>query len=438
MWDVVGDAMKYSNKHAGSDDIPAEQSLMDYFKQQVPLRIPGRYIRHQSADSEQTEEDDVRNRRETVLQMAELWGTYIGSSTDRQSLRFLWLEECLDGENLFCAGTYQKVLEAIAEPAKKGADLRFGCNVTRIVSGNGDGHGQVLVTVQGGEEFRFDEVVVTMPLGCLKMNKAMFEPPLPANFEQAIDELGYGNLDKVRFGVSLRYTSNRCLQVYISFPAPFWDGPPIPNGVATQKEPIPSAPIAVAHSALPIPNHAKPDSLPERTPYSESTTFLAASRTATAPPPSSTQQALTLSTLPPPNGHPTLLFYTTATTSTHISTLLATTPSQPTPTTLLPFFTRYISLLPYYDRSSPACHPTAILATNWLADPLAGCGSYTFFPAGLTQGHELVQRLRRGMPERRVWFAGEHTAPFVALGTVTGAWWSGEGVAGRILGGEEM
>ena len=49
------------------------------------------------------------------------------------------------------------------------------------------------------------------------------------------------------------------------------------------------------------------------------------------------------------------------------------------------------------------------------------------------------------MPERGVWLAGEHTAPFVALGTVTGAWWSGEGVGRRIvaaygddnLGGEE-
>ena len=44
-----------------------------------------------------------------------------------------------------------------------------------------------------------------------------------------------------------------------------------------------------------------------------------------------------------------------------------------------------------------------------------------------------IEAMREGMPERRVWFAGEHTAPVVALGTVTGAWWSGEGVAKRIL-----
>lgn len=34
--------------------------------------------------------------------------------------------------------------------------------------------------------------------------------------------------------------------------------------------------------------------------------------------------------------------------------------------------------------------------------------------------------------ERGVWFAGEHTAPFVGLGTTSGAYWSGEAVAGRI------
>ena len=43
-----------------------------------------------------------------------------------------------------------------------------------------------------------------------------------------------------------------------------------------------------------------------------------------------------------------------------------------------------------------------------------------------------IEALREGEPERGLWFAGEHTAPFVALGTVTGAWWSGEGVGRRV------
>ena len=43
--------------------------------------------------------------------------------------------------------------------------------------------------------------------------------------------------------------------------------------------------------------------------------------------------------------------------------------------------------------------------------------------------------MREGVPARSIWLAGEHTAPFVALGTVTGAYWSGEGIARRIAEG---
>ena len=45
--------------------------------------------------------------------------------------------------------------------------------------------------------------------------------------------------------------------------------------------------------------------------------------------------------------------------------------------------------------------------------------------------------MREGMPGVGLWFAGEHTAPFVALGTSTGAYWSGEKVAERIMAKHE-
>jgi hypothetical protein len=89
--------------------------------------------------------------------------------------------------------------------------------------------------------------------------------------------------------------------------------------------------------------------------------------------------------------------------------------------------------LPNYSTSNPDHQPKNILATNWASDELAGYGSYSNFQTGLEKGDEDIEVMRRGMPERGVWLAGEHTAPFVALGTVTGAWWSGEGVARRIV-----
>jgi len=44
-----------------------------------------------------------------------------------------------------------------------------------------------------------------------------------------------------------------------------------------------------------------------------------------------------------------------------------------------------------------------------------------------------VEVMRYGVPERRLWFAGEHCAPFEECGTVAGAYLSGEAVAGRML-----
>ena len=97
------------------------------------------------------------------------------------------------------------------------------------------------------------------------------------------------------------------------------------------------------------------------------------------------------------------------------------------------YFRPYYSLLPSYDASDPKCQPTAFFATDWEGDELAGNGSYANFMAGLTEADRDIEVMREGVPSEGVWIAGEHAAPFVALGTVTGAYWSGEGVGRRIL-----
>lgn len=144
---------------------------------------------------------------------------------------------------------------------------------------------------------------------------------------------------------------------------------------------------------------------------------------------------MNLAALPPPTAHPTLLFYIFGPTSLLISSLLASTPDDRHDEVLSSFFRPYFSKLPNYSPDNPAHQPKKCLATNWAADELAGWGSYCNFQVGLERGDEDVEVMRRGMPERGVWLAGEHCAPFVALGTVTGAWWSGEGVGRRIVRG---
>jgi len=102
--------------------------------------------------------------------------------------------------------------------------------------------------------------------------------------------------------------------------------------------------------------------------------------------------------------------------------------------TLTKFLKPFYSRLPGYNPASADCTPSAILATRWQTDPYAGNGSYCNFQVGLTQADKDIEVLRSGagVGERGLWFAGEHTAPFVALGTTTGAYWSGERVAVQV------
>lgn len=85
VWDIIQDAFVHSNK--SSADIDEKLSLLDFFKEKVVEKIP-------------ESEDDFQKKREMVLKMSEMWGTFIGSPVGQQSLKFFWLEECIEGGEL--------------------------------------------------------------------------------------------------------------------------------------------------------------------------------------------------------------------------------------------------------------------------------------------------------------------------------------------------
>ena len=156
-----------------------------------------------------------------------------------------------------------------------------------------------------------------------------------------------------------------------------------------------------------------------------------------------TQEVVELASLEPPNSHPTLLFYIYGHQSQFLTDAVSKLGTKAEKNDYLySFFKPYYSRLPQYDAESPDCQPTDCFATDWLHDDLAGNGSYTNFQVGLEEGDKDVRVMREGLPGQGLWLAGEHTAPFVALGTATGAYWSGESVGRRIaeaygLGREE-
>src|SRR5205807_4604695 len=88
VWDIVAKAFQYSNDCFSSID--PQKSLMDYFKEEVPKR-----------------ESDPAKIAE-LLKMAQRWGAFVGDPIERQSLKFFFLEETIEGNNAFIASTYQR------------------------------------------------------------------------------------------------------------------------------------------------------------------------------------------------------------------------------------------------------------------------------------------------------------------------------------------
>ena len=266
-------------------------------------------------------------------------------------------------------------------------------------------------------------MVVTAPLGWLKKNRAAFTPALPTNLSTAIDNISYGNLDKV----------------YITFPSAFWDEPgsvSVSQASGAGMDPDGKTPNVKAKS---MPLHQPVSSLSTPRYYPSSSLWLSPSYATGTNPECWSQEALNLAALGPSCAHPTLLFYIYGDCSKHIARLASSSNSEKERNARISeFFQPYYSLLPNYDSDRPACKPIGVLATAWAMDEFAGYGSYSNFQVGIEQANMDIETMRRGVPERGIWLAGEHTAPFVALGTTTGAYMSGQKAAERILAAHKI
>jgi hypothetical protein len=404
VWEIVAKAFQYSDDCFNSID--PQKSLMDYFKEEVPKR-----------------ESDPAKIAE-LLKMAQRWGAFVGDPIERQSLKFFFLEETIEGTNAFIADTYQRILQEIAANALAHAKIHLDTEIqhieTRISPNQGTVNNEletkVSIHTASGLSQEFDEVVVTAPLGWLKAQKKMaFTPSLPPRLSEAIDNISYGHLEKC----------------YVTFPSAFWHGNSDSDKTATQ------------FNLSDITNGTTPENPPTlngtsttgRTePYPSFIYFQSPTYVPHPPDLAWNQECISLADLPGRNAHPTLLFYLFGPCATAMVDLIASLPphSPAYNSVLTHFFEPFYSKLPHYSPTSLASKPVAFLATQWQRDPFAGHGSYTNYQVGLEAGDVDIETMRHGCPERALWFAGEHTAPFIALGTTTGAYWAGEGVARRI------
>ncbi|KIW13881.1 hypothetical protein PV08_06662 [Exophiala spinifera] len=387
VWEMVVTAFKYSDENSATID--PQTSLFDYFSEQIDTCDP-------KVDAK---------RKADLLAEAQMWGPFVGDSVKTQSLKFFFLEECIEGENVFVASTYRGILAEMAKVTKHpNVDLHLSTEATNVdytATDTAESSSKVTVTVttSNGEEEKasFDEVVVTCPLGWLKRNhETAFTPRLPPRLSEAIRHINYGRLEKL----------------YVTFPSAFWiRDPGADAGADTGKKTSTDNFPLFAHFHDPKYVDHRPDE-------------------------AWNQSVMSLAHMPSGHEHPTLLFYVYGANGTHmVDAVRGLDPHTPRYDQVLDSFARpYYSRLPTYSSTDPACAPAAFLMTTWQADRFAGNGSYCNMQIGLERGDEDIEVMRAagGLNERGLWMAGEHTAPFIALGTTTGAWWSGEAVARQI------
>lgn len=282
---------------------------------------------------------------------------------------------------MFVESNYSSILQRIAGPALRSARILLDKRVTAVSTPESRApEDKITVTTQSGETFSFDEVVMTTPLGWLKHNLDIFSPPLPARISAAVNNLGLSQLEKV----------------FITFPSVFWTADP---GADT-------FPCYANWLAPGYANNTNPQGWP--------------------------QEIWDLSSFKAPNNHPTILFYLYGDCSRHIVDMIHGKSKGEKFRLLDAFFRPYYSRLPGFAAGDERCVPKAILATEWLTDELGGGASYCNFPVGIEEADEDVLAFRRGCEERRLWFCGEHAAPFEECGTVAGAYLSGENAAENI------
>lgn len=283
---------------------------------------------------------------------------------------------------MFVESNYSAILNRIARPAIEQAEILLSSRVVTVRAPEQELLGQkIVVETDAGTIYGFDDVVMTTPLGWLQKHLGCFQPSLPPRIDAAIRNLKLSQLEKV----------------FVTFPSAFWI-------TDANKDTFPG------YTNWLTPSYAK-ETNPNGWP----------------------QEAWNLASFAAPNNHPTLLFYLYGDCSRYIVNFIHGKSREERYGFLKAFFLAYYSRLPGFDVGKEACQPKAILATEWLKDDLGGNGSYCNFQVGVEDADKDVLALRHGCPERRLWFCGEHAAPFEECGTVAGAYLSGESAARNIV-----
>lgn len=153
-------------------------------------RIDDRFDRDQSLEKAIARTSRKGLKDPTLRWMASAYTEFsTGGPLDTLSAYYFDEDDEFWGEDVILPQGYDKIFGALTH----GLDVRLNTAVKAVEYEEGDG---ATVRTSNGI-FESDFVICTVPLGALKQETIIFDPPLPKSYRQRIARIGMGNVTKL-------------------------------------------------------------------------------------------------------------------------------------------------------------------------------------------------------------------------------------------------
>lgn len=266
-----------------------------------------------------------------------------------------------EGEQAFLQDGYTPVVEEVAKDLLASDRIKLDTAVQKI-----DWNSDPIAIQTSSGAYSANKVICTLPLGVLQhaSSALLFQPPLPAQKQEAISSIGFGTLDKI----------------FLVYSSPWWEQEPfsslLASGHTSQlKDPPPPDSIMLFTTSLPG-------------------TKISSNGTASSGP--KNVSVINMQNL---TGYPVLCCFVSCSTAQKVESLSDCDAGSLVHEALTNSF------------GSEPPQPQAVYVTRWNQDELSR-GSYSHMIAGLTEPRhrdELARPLKNG-EGAELRFAGEHTS----------------------------
>ncbi|MFK7823244.1 MAG: flavin monoamine oxidase family protein [Oligoflexales bacterium] len=137
--------------------------------------------------------------------------SYSGGA-EQISLQHFWTDEGFAGESHIVPKGFIQIPQLLVKPL----DIHFNELVSKV---SYDSKGVTVITNK--QTYKANKVIITVPLGVLKNNSIVFDPPLPESKQEAIRSLGMGSLEIMILQFEKKFWPDGGFCYYSKSPKPY-------------------------------------------------------------------------------------------------------------------------------------------------------------------------------------------------------------------------